>query len=104
MPPSKKPPLRVVTDQPAAKKRRSYRSVASARRNGDRLDVLLAMEARLAGLIDNPNTPAKDISPLVRRLQEVGRDIEAIREQGQAQEDVAVRAATDDERWDADAI
>lgn len=97
-----KPPLRVVPPDPP--KRRNYRSVSSARRNGDRLDVLLAMESRLARLIDDESTPAREISPLVRRLQEVGRDIEAIREQDQAAREVAVTAATDDERWDADAI
>ena len=100
------PKLRVVDpDAPAPAKRRRYRSVAGARRSGDRLDVLLAMEAKLASLIDNPKTAAKDISPLVRRMQEVGQEIEALRAMAAAEHASTARAAqSDDETWDADAI
>ena len=86
-------PLRVVSE-PAAPL-----TVASAAASGTPRDLLVALRARIASDIDDPDTPARDLAALSRRLLEIARDINAIdaRDQG---DDVGRAAATPDEAWD----
>ena len=69
------------------------------------LPVLEALRDRLAREIDAPTTLARDLSPLVNRLQDVLARIEAVKAQIAADEQEAAEhdeAGTD--AWDADAI
>ncbi|MGP5052513.1 hypothetical protein ACTXI9_13485 [Brachybacterium alimentarium] len=43
-----------------------------------RLEEMIAMRHVLAAAIDAPDTPARELSPLVRRLQELSEDIEKL--------------------------
>jgi hypothetical protein len=40
--------------------------------------LLVALRSRVASAIDDPETPARDLASLTRRMQEVCRDIAAI--------------------------
>lgn len=76
MPPRK--PLRAVgADEapPAPPKRHTVTSAAS---EGTRRDLLVAMRSRVATAVEDPNTPARDLAALTRRLMEIAKDIEAL--------------------------
>lgn len=53
-------------------------TITEAARNGDRLAELQAMRLILAGAVQNPKTPARDLASLSRRLIEVGREVEEL--------------------------
>lgn len=74
MPPSK---LRAVApdEKPVPK---SPKTVAQAVESGTRRDELVAMRARIAKAIDDPNIRGADLAALSRRLLEIGKEIEAI--------------------------
>jgi len=55
-------------------------SISSAAASGDRLKLLCAMRARLAEAMED--CPAKDLSPLTRRLQDIVQEIADLEEQG----------------------
>jgi len=55
-------------------------SISSAAASGDRLELLRAMRARLAEAMED--CPAKDLSPLTRRLQDIVQEIADLEEQG----------------------
>lgn len=71
--PAKK--LRAVTpeDRPERPK-----SITEAADTGTTRELLVAMRARIAKAVEDPNTPARDLAALTKRLVEVVRDIEAI--------------------------
>jgi len=79
-------------------RRRRAQTVAAAAANGDQLDLLIALRKRIAGDIDSPNTPARDLAALSRRLLEIAREIEALTaaEEGDG---FGAAAATPDEEW-----
>lgn len=54
-------------------------SISSAAASGDRLELLRAMRARLAEAMED--CPAKDLSPLTRRLQDIVQEIADLEEQ-----------------------
>jgi hypothetical protein len=70
--------LRVVApnEAPAAPAKRH--TVTSAASDGTRRDLLVAMRSRVATAVEDPNTPARDLAALTRRLMELARDIEAL--------------------------
>jgi hypothetical protein len=70
-------PLRVVApnEEPAPKKKHT---VTSAAADGDRRDLLVAMRSRVATAVEDPNTPARDLAALTRRLMEIAKDIEVL--------------------------
>ena len=45
---------------------------------GTTRELLVAMRTRIARAVEDPNTPARDLAALTKRLVEVVRDIEAI--------------------------
>jgi hypothetical protein len=57
---------------------RKGQTVAEAAASGTPRELLVALRARIAGALDDPDTPSKDLSSLSRRMQEVCRDIAAI--------------------------
>jgi len=52
--------------------------VAEAASSGTPRELLTALRGRIAAAIDDPETPARDLASLTRRMQEVCRDIAAI--------------------------
>lgn len=52
-------------------------SIAEAAHQDHRA-LLIAMRDRVAGALDNPNTAARDLASLTRRLMEIAKEIEAI--------------------------
>lgn len=54
-------------------------SISGAAASGDRLKLLRAIRARLAEAMED--CPAKDLSPLTRRLQDVVQEIDDLEEQ-----------------------
>jgi hypothetical protein len=67
------------------------KTVTQAAASGDTRDLLVAMRARIAVAVEDPNTPARDLAALTKRLSEVVRDIaafDAARDQ-EASEDAA---------------
>lgn len=71
----RKPSLRAVTpDEKVAKPK----TVTEAADDGSTRDLLVAMRTRIAQAVENPNTPARDLAALTKRLVEVVREIEAI--------------------------
>jgi hypothetical protein len=75
-------------------------TVKSAADSGDRRDLLVTLRARIASDIDNPNTPARDLAALSRRILEIAKEIEAMDAVGKA-DDIGDAAATPDEQWAA---
>jgi hypothetical protein len=97
---TKAAPLRVVArgeKRPPARKPLTVRAAADS---GVRRDLLVAMRSRIASDIDDPNTPARDLAALSRRLLEIAKDIEAIDAHDKGDE-VGDAAATPDEEWTA---
>lgn len=70
-------PLRAVAPGELAPKSPPM-TVVEAADTGTQRDLLVALRARVAGAVANPDTPARDLAALSRRLMEIARDIEAI--------------------------
>lgn len=87
----------VVAGKPRAK------SVGQAAAGGDRRELLVAMRGRVATAVEDPNTPARDLAALTRRLLEIAKEIEAI-DSTDDDDIVSLAAATPDEQWDESAI
>lgn len=69
--------LRVVAaGEMAVPKRRLTVSVAAS--DGSRRELLVAMRDRVATAVEDPNTAARDLAALTRRLMEIAKDIEAL--------------------------
>lgn len=91
----KKPLRAVAPDETAAPKKRSVTEAAS---DGSRRELLVAMRSRVATAVEDPNTPARDLAALTRRLMEIAKDIEALDAREQEAEG---GEATADEQWTA---
>lgn len=59
------------------------------------------MRLRIAGDIDNPNTPARDIAALSRRLLEIGKELEAL---DARRDNNPTSSSTGDESFDASSL
>ena len=81
---------------------RPPKSVTEAADRGTTRELLVATRTRIATAVENPNTPARDLAALTKRLFEVVRDIEAI-DARQEQEAVSDEQVTD-AAFDASAI
>lgn len=53
-------------------------TVTGATERGTRLDELKAMRRVLAAHIDNENTLARDLAPLMRQAREISKEIETL--------------------------
>ena len=76
------------------------KTVTQAADAGTQRELLVAMKARVAGAVEDPNTPARDLASLTKRLLEIAREIEAIdvREAEEASESDGI---TPDDEWEA---
>ncbi len=85
---SKSAALRAVGPDETAKPAKP-KTITEAADNGTTRELLAAMRARIAKAVEDPNTPARDLAALTKRLVEVVRDIEAIdaRDEGDDSED-----------------
>jgi hypothetical protein len=90
----------VAPDEVSVSKRKS---VGQAAAGGDRRELLVAMRARVATAVEDPNTPARDLAALTRRLLEIAKEIEAI-DSTDEEDEVSAAARTPDEPWDESAI
>jgi len=80
---------------------RVVKSVEVAAADGSRRELLVAMRARVATAVQDPNTPARDLAALTRRLMEIAKDIEAL---DAAVDEEGERAPAPDEAFGAEAI
>ena len=78
------------------------KSVTKAASDGSRRELLVAMRARVATAVEDPNTPARDLAALTRRLMEIAKDIEAIDAAAKQESDDA--DSSPDEDFDASAL
>lgn len=93
--------LRVVDPGEVSAARVAPRTVSDAAERGTTRELLVTMRNRIAKAVEDPNTPARDLAALTKRLVEVVRDIEAI--DAREEQDAQKRDAPD-EAFDASAI
>lgn len=94
-------PLRAVSEDEKAH-RTPPKSISEAADSGTTRELLVAMRARIARAVEDPNTPARDLAALTKRLVEVVRDIEAI--DAREEQEATKRADATDGAFDASAI
>ena len=77
---ARRPALRAVgkDEKPPAPRRARAKSVTQAAKSGSARELLVATRDRIAVAVENPNTPARDLAALTKRLMETVREIEAI--------------------------
>ena len=94
-------PLRAVGRNEKAPQKPVAKTVTKAASDGSRRELLVAMRARVATAVEDPNTPARDLAALTRRLMEIAKDIEAldVKDAGEAHS-----AEVSDSAFDAAAI
>ncbi|MEU7609540.1 hypothetical protein [Micromonospora sp. NPDC049204] len=104
MPPRarKAAPLRVVAAGETSPKPAKPKTVTEAADKGTPRELLVAMRSRIATAVEDPNTPARDLAALTKRLTEVMKDIEAIDARDDQEAERAGPVA--DEAFDAQAI
>ena len=78
------------------------KTITEAADSGTTRELLVAMRARIAKAVEDPNTPARDLAALTKRLVEVVRDIEAI--DARADEDGDAGDSVEDGTFDASAV
>lgn len=77
-------------------------TVSRAVDSGTRLDVLLALQARVARTIDDEATPAHALPALAKRLMDISAEIAEMRSNDELERRRGVKAV--DESFDATAI
>src|SRR5690242_16451650 len=98
---ARKSPLRAVSaDEKVAPK--AVKTVTQAAKTGTTRELLVAMRDRTAQAVEDPNTAARDLAALTKRLMEIVRDIEAI--DARAAEDGESGAEVEDGAFDASAV
>ena len=101
---ARKTPLRTV--KPGEKvpvKPAKPKTVTEAASSGSTRELMVAMRDRIAVAVENPNTPARDLAALTKRLAETVKEIEAI--DARAAEDGEGHAAeVEDGDFDASAV
>ena len=95
--------LRAVTRADSPAKQPAQMSITEAAEDGDQRELLIAMRRRVATTVEDPNCPPRDLAALTRRLQEIGREIDAI-DVKMKQEAAEDGSSTPDEEWNAEAI
>jgi hypothetical protein len=75
------------------------KTVTEAANSGTTRELLVAMRTRIASVVENEKTQARDLAALTKRLVEVVRDIEAI--DAREQQEAANGGPAADEKWSA---
>ena len=94
--------LRAVSPGERTPSRGRQKSVTQAASSGTTRELLAAMRTRIAKAVEDPNTPARDLAALTKRLVEVVRDIDAI--DAREEQDAQDRSTATDAAFDASAI
>lgn len=99
---ARKSPLRAVSagEKPTPAK---PKTVTQAAKGGTTRELLEAMRDRTATAVEDPNTAARDLAALTKRLMEIVRDIEAI-DAREAEEVADSARRSTDQAFDASAI
>lgn len=79
-------------------------SVTRAAADGSQLDLLLALRARVATAVEDVLTPPRDLAALSRRLQDISKEIEAIRLREKQEAETARTEGQVDESFDPQAV
>ena len=79
------------------------KTVTQAAEGGTQRELLVAMRARVAKDVENPNTAARDLAALTRRLMEIDALVRAI-DAADEGDHVGEAAATPDEALDPAAL
>lgn len=89
---ARKSPLRAVEDNEEPTAPAHVKTVVEAAQGGTTRELLAATRDRIAVAVENPNTAARDLASLTKRLMETVREIEAIdaRDEQEAGESVEV--------------
>lgn len=77
------------------------KSVTEAAASGTTRELLIATRDRIAVAVEHPNTPARDLAALSKRLMETVREIEAI---DAREQEVGSDAKVEDGKFEASAI
>lgn len=91
--------LRAVAEGERRITAKQAKTILAAADTGTRRDLLVATRKRLASACDDPNTPARDLAALTRRLLEVSKEIEAI--DARTSEEAAESEVSADTAWEA---
>lgn len=76
-------------------------TVDAAAKSEDHIKLLVAMRDRIAAAVSDPECPPRDLSSLTRRLQDIARELSALKRQ--AEQDGGDSRGVD-ESWDQEAI
>jgi len=90
--------LRAVGDD----ERAVPKSVTEAAKFGTTRELLIATRDRIATAVEDPNTAARDLAALTKRLMETQREIEAI--DARNSQDVGEDVEVSDGEFDASAV
>ena len=93
------------TDLPAPtakKKQVRPKTVTQAAKDGDQKELLVAMRDRVAKTVEDPDTPARDLAALTRRLMEISKEIRGL--EMQEAEDGSVVEPGEDEPFDPETV
>ena len=96
-----KRPLRSVGADEKPPVQQQPKTVTEAAKNGTTRELLSATRDRIAVAVENPNTPARDLAALSKRLMETVREIEAIDARSEESES---HANVEDGKFEAEAI
>lgn len=97
-----RPNLRAVEKDEKPPRRARQKTVTQAAKTGSARELLIATRDRIAVAVENPNTPARDLAALTKRLMETVREIEAIDARDAEGADGAAQVS--DAAFDAQAI
>jgi hypothetical protein len=95
--------FRAVTEGETAPEPARAKTVTQAADTGTHRDLLVAMRDRVAKAVEDPNTPARDLAALTRRLLEIAREIEAIDSRAGG-DDIGDAASTPDADFSLEAL
>ena len=100
-------PMKVVggTDLPEAEPKKKpvrAKTVTQAAKSGDQKQLLIALRDRIAKTVEDPETPARDLAALSRRLMEISKDLRGI--EMQEAEDGSVVEQGEDEPFDPETV
>lgn len=99
---ARKAPLRTV--KAGERLAKAPASVVEAAESGSHRDLLVAMRSRIARTVSDPSCPPRDLAALTRRLQDIGKEIEAIDLRLAGEAGSADRGEAPDEAFDASAV
>jgi hypothetical protein len=93
--------LRAVSADEKAPVKGKPKTVTEAAKGGSTRELLVATRDRIAVAVEDPNTPARDLAALSKRLMETVREIEAI---DARTEEAESHAEVSDGKFEATAI